>query len=408
MPEYGYQAKEGPEKMIEGVIEAATENAAIEKISQSGFVPVRIWLHEKGKNTPRTSAAPVPAGALRRQSAAWVYLFSGHLARLVKAGVPILKAIHLLSSHEKDAKVREALQVIEREIREGKTLAGAMEIYPAMFSPMYVSVVRAGEATGSLHQSLLRMSVYYKKQDELVSKVRRAMAYPAVLACAGVASIIFIITFLVPRLEKVFADIGHELPLPTRIVLGFGLFMQHFWYLALLAAALLFVFLPRVLKDRIGKSSWDAMKLKIPFFGKLIVKIEFARFSRTLSLCVSNGLSFLDALRVAIPAAENLSIRSALEDCYQSVEKGSSFGSALKKNAFFSELTSNLISVGEESGRVEETLAEIADVYEQEVDEFLLYSTTFLEPLMILVVGGIIGFIMMAVLLPIFEMNAGF
>ncbi len=403
MPEYRYRAKEGPEKMVEGLVEAPTEMAALEKISARGYVPVKIWIDEK-----ETAKPSIRAATTRRQSNSWVFLFSNHLARLVKAGVPILKAMQLLSTHEKDRGVRASLESIEREIREGKTLARAMENCPGLFPSMYVSVIRAGEAGGNLHQALLRMAVYFKKQDELSSKVRRAMAYPAVLAFAGLGSVLFIITFLVPRLEKVFAGIGRELPLVTRMVLNLGSFMQHYGIYITALLFILFFFLPRLLRERLGRERLDSIKLKIPFFGSLTVKIEFSRFSRTLNLCFSNGLSLLDAMRISIPAVGNSAVRKALEECYQSVEKGGSFGAALKKHALFSDLTSSLISVGEESGRVEETLIEIADVYDQEVDDLLIYATTFLEPIMILLVGGIIGFIVMAVLLPIFEMNAVF
>lgn len=400
MPQYHYQAKEGPDKLIEGVIEAPTEAAAIEKISQQGVVPVKITLREKVKETVAT-----PRTGVRWHGNSRVFLFSGNLARLIKVGVPVLRSMHLLASQETDPKVRQVLESIERDIREGKTLSRAMELYPQMFAPMYVAVVRAGEVSGGLQQALSQMAQYYKKQEEFSSKVRRAMAYPILLAFAGVASIFFIITFLVPKLQRVFADIGQDLPLPTRLILSFGSFMDHYWLWIVLLLGGSVLFLPRLLRDRFGKGALDPLKLRLPLFGDLIVKIEFSRFSRVLGLCFSNGLSFLESLRVAIPSVDNTVIRRALEDCCARVEKGSSFGQTLRKYPYFSDLTANMISVGEESGKVEETLIEIAEVYERETDDLLIYSTTFLEPLMILFVGGIIGFIVMAVLLPIFEMN---
>lgn len=401
MSEYRFQAKEGPEKIIEGVVEASTESAAVEKISQRGYVPVRVYLNEKNGPAPRVSGFR-PRGNMK------MFLFSNHLARLIKTGVPILKAIHLLAANEKDPGWKSVLDALESEIREGKTLSRAMEYYPGMFPPVYVSVVRAGEMSGSLREALARMAVYYKKKEEIASKIRRAMAYPAVLAAAGISSIFFIITFLVPRLEKVFAGIGHDLPMPTRFVIGLGAWMNRYWIFIVLAAVILIFFIPWFFGQKVRQSHLDAMKLRIPFFGNFLVKIEFARFCRVLELCSANGLSFLTALGVAIPAVGNVRIRQSLQECRSSVEKGSSFGAALKKYVYFSDLTAHLISVGEESGKLEETLIEIADVYEQETDEFLIYSTTFLEPMMILFVGGIIAFIVMAVLLPVFEINAGF
>lgn len=403
MPEFLYQAKQGPEKLIEGVIEAPTESDAIEKISQQGYVPVHIALREK---VP-TAAAPAKIGR-RPRGKLNLYLFSAHLARMIKSGVPILKGMVLLAGQEKDRGLRAVLSAVEREMREGKSLSGALQLHPNVFSPMYVAVVRAGEMGGGLQEALLQMAAYYKKQQELGSKVRRALAYPIVLLAAGVLSIFFVLTFLVPRLQKMFTEMGRDLPFPTRVVLQLGSFMHHYWIGVILVTAALFLFMPRLIKDRFGKNALDTLKLKTPVLGDLVRKIEFSRFCRMFALCLNNGISFHQSLREVIPAVDNAVIRGKLEECSQSVEKGSSFGQSLKKHAFFSELAVNLITLGEESGRVDETLTEIAELYEQEADETLLYLTTFLEPAMILVVGGIIGFIVMAVLLPIFEMNSSF
>ena len=402
MPEYHYQAKKGPDQLIEGVIEAPTEASAIERISQQGVVPVSLSLIRE-KITP-DHAAPKPHSVRFKRSEN--FLFSRNLARLIRSGVPILKAIYLLMSQEKDHRIKEVLRSLEREIREGKTLSRAMEPYSQVFSPMYVSVIRAGEMSGRLQEALSQMAVYFKRQEELASKVRRALAYPMVLMVGGLASIFFVITFLVPRLGQVFTTIGHELPFPTRVILKLGSFMQHAWVVLIVVLGILIFLVPRFVRDRVGKQAFDALKLKVPLLGDLIIKVEFARFGRMLGLCFSSGISFVEALRVVIPAVENVIIRNALEDCALSVEKGSSFGQALKRNPLFPDLAINLISVGEESGKVQETLVEMADIYEQETDELLMYLTTFLEPFMILFVGLIIGFIVVAVLLPIFEMNA--
>lgn len=403
MPRFRYLAKEGPEKMIEGVVEALSESAAVEKISRQGFVPVRISPADEAPASARAvESAPVRAAGPSR-----LRFFSGHLSRLLKGGVPILKALRLLAVQEKDPSLRAVLGRIEKSVHEGQALSAAMEGFPGVFPHLFVSVVRAGEAGGALPAALERLSSYYRKEEDLASKVRRAMAYPAVLVAAGFLSVVFILVFLVPRLRGVFEGMT-DLPLPTRIVMGLGEWMHDFWFVALGAAAVLFVLLPRAVAATAGRRTIDAWKLKAPYLGGLAFKIEFARFSRLLELCCGNGLPFVRALRISTPAVENVVLRSALEDCRAAVERGETFAQALKKHPYFPAMTIALIGVGEESGRIEEALSEIADVYERETDEHLVYSTTFLEPAMILFVGGVIGFIVMAVLLPVFEMNAVF
>ena len=402
MPEYRYQAKQGPEKLIEGVIEAASETAAIEKISQQGYVPVMISLENKIK---KEAAGPRSGAKADSQK---VYLFSNSLARLLKSGVPVLKAVYFLALQEKDHEFRAVLETVERHIREGQTLSKAMSAFPRAFSPMVISVLRSGEMSGKMQEALIQLVEHFKKQREFSSKVRKALAYPIVLVTAGILSIFFVITFLVPKLQKVFMDMGQALPLPTRIVLGLGAMMQRYGLVFVAVLGFLVFFVPGFLKSRVGKYSTDAFKLKMPFVGDLIQKIEFARFSRMLSLCLASGIPFVNALHEVIPSVGNAVIRNKLEECRQIVENGGSFAQAIKKHEFFSSMAVNLIAVGEESGRIEETLVDIAEIYEQETDERLMVLTTLLEPLMILFIGGIIGFIVMAVLLPVFEINAAF
>ena len=389
--------------MVEGVIEAPSESVAIEKINELGYVPIMVTGTSKSHEEPRAGITASRGGHHPQ-----VVLFSRHLARLIKSGVPLLKAIQVLAEQSRESAFRNILESIESEIRKGKTLSQAMSAYPETFSTTYVAIVRAGEVSGGLEEALSRMAAHLKKQKDLRSKVLRALAYPVFLGGAGILSIFFIITFIVPRLSKMFLDIGQALPLPTRLIIAMGGWMQRYWLLFLLVAALVIFAVPKFIKKYLGEDFFDEWKLKLPLVGEFVLKTEFARFSRTLELSLTNGLSFLEALGTAIPVVENAVLRKALENCYLKIEKGDSFGRTLGQEARFPRFTANLIAIGEESGNLNGVLAEIAEAYEEDTDEILMYLTTLLEPVMILTVGAIVGFIVIAMLLPIFEMNAVF
>ena len=404
MPNFQYKAKQGPEKLLEGVIEAPNETVAIERISQQGLVPISVTPYQ---STPEVKTSHVVLTSTRRRNLE-VAAFSRHLASLLRSGVPVFKALHTLADQEKDGGFKRILKAFCEDISKGRTLSQSMERYPGHFSRMYVAILKAGEASGTLQESLVRMATHLKKDEDLRSKVKRALAYPVFLGTAGAATIFFIMAFMIPKLTGLFGDIGEDLPLATRWVMGASQGIQQNWPVLLILLISSFYLIPKIFYRYIGKAFLDGLLLRLPFVGELVMKIEFSRFARTLELSLSNGLGFLQALRTAIPSIDNQVLRTSIEDCYRSVEKGSSFGSALKKKPYFSQLIAGLVAIGEESGRLAEVMSEISDTYDSEVDDLVGYLTTLLEPAMILVIGGIVGFIVMAMLLPVFEMNLAF
>jgi type II secretory pathway component PulF len=236
--------------------------------------------------------------------------------------------------------------------------------------------------------------------------VRRAMAYPMFLAVVGFGTIFFMVTFLVPKLKRIYESGSQALPLSTRMLIGVSDWMQNYWAWMFLII-LIFVYIFRqIARQYLGQIFFDHLKLKIPFFKRYFVEIEFARFSRTLEMCLSSGLNFLESLRVATVSVDNALLRTVLENCYQRIEKGDTFGHALKQQPAFSSLTVQLVSIGEEAGHLTEVLAELSDSYEKDINEMVSYLTTLLEPMMILIMGAVIGFMVISMLLPVFELSA--
>lgn len=406
MPSFQYRAKDGPERLVEGTIDAVSEPAAIEKISQLGLVPIHVRPAGSSPASSRKEKGEPLVLSTKRLRTRQTMSFSRHLASLLKSGVPILKAIWVLNDQEKDPSFKKALNVVSDRIKEGKTLSEAIESSPEFFSPMYSAIIRAGESGGGLQEALARMAEYLKKQDSLTSKIRRAMAYPMLLGVAGLGTVFFVITFVVPKLAKIFADLHQELPLATRIVMSAGQFMQHYWIFVLVGLFLLVIGIPAFLRKYFGADFFDSIALSTPFMRKFAFKRDFSAFSRTLEMAISHGLPFLEALRVSIPVVKNRIIAADLAECRERVTKGDSFGASLKQYPYFPHFVTNLISIGEESGRLQEVLNELSDTYEQEIDDSFAVFTTLLEPAMILLVGSLVGFIVIAMLLPIFEMNA--
>ncbi|MCG3175478.1 MAG: Type II secretion system protein F [Candidatus Omnitrophica bacterium] len=414
MPEYEYRAKDGPERLIEGVLQAASEMDAVERISQMGYVPVSV--------RPRSGAARSEAQPAARQTASvggaltrWrssvpdgtLALFSRHLSSLIRSGVPILRGLTLLSEQERHHRLKAVLDALAEQIKRGSTLSGALRRHADVFPPTYIAMVEAGEGSGSLQEALARIAVYLRKQSELQSKVRRALAYPLFLSGAGAGSVIFLLAFVVPRLSGLFNSMEGRLPLPTRVILTAGNVLEKAWFPLIVLTAVLALVLPRLLPRLMPAGALDAFRLRLPLLGEVVFKADAARFCRTLEMSLSNGIAFVEALRVAVPTVRNILLRDALEEVEDRIKKGEPFGRGLRASGLFPPFLCNLVSIGEESGRLDEVLGEIADAYEQDLDEKTAFLTTLLEPAMILVVGSVIAFIVMGILLPIFEMNSG-
>lgn len=399
MPTYIYRAKKGSSETVTGHIDARSQEEAIDLINQQGLLPVTI--EEK-----ISFMASVQSGGKRgRVTTNEVYDFSRQLASLIKSGIPILRALELIVGQTNNAYFRGILDSIVRKIRNGSTFSEALSDHPQIFNAFYIAMVRTGEESGRLKEMLLSLSAYLRSQGEIASRVRMALAYPILMAVVGVATVIFILTFVMPRITNLFSNAGEGLPLPTKILIALSHNLRAWGIPIVLVLIVISFFISRWSKTDAGRASLSRLKLQLPLFGKFILKADLARFCRTLELLLKSGVSIIKGINIAIPTLSNELIKADLMCSKKDLETGISLGASLKKTGRVPLEMANLIVVGEESGMLEEALGDLADSFEQETNETIKTMTTLLEPVMILVVGSIVGFIVIAMLLPIFQMD---
>ena len=398
MPTYTYKAKNASAQTVTGSIYANNRDEAIEKITQKSLHPIIV---EEGALKQGSSNQ----GVRRKIRKKDIYVLSRQLAGLIKAGIPILQALNMLAQQEKNETFRNVLQSLAQGVKDGRPLSECLGDHPVLFSPFYLSMIRVGEEGGNLKEVLKRLSEYQQRQEELSSKVRVAMAYPLLMFFAGIATVTFILTFVLPKITELFSNMSEELPLITKVVVGISEFIRGGWFwIVPLLLALVFI-LKKWHATQPGRRTVHQFQLRIPLVGEFILKAELARFANTLELLLSNGISIVKALNISIPIANNELIKEALAKAQQDLTEGGSLSASLKKSAVIPEMMANIIAVGEETGSLEVTLHEITETYEQETNEAIKTMTTLIEPIMILIVGGIVGAIVIAMLLPIFRID---
>jgi type II secretory pathway component PulF len=421
MPEFVYRAKRGPTEVVNGHVEAGTLDEAMEKLDRMGLFPIHLdeMAPETKKETPpgrlekksaEKSEQPVETKSVKptifsRIKSSEITLFGRQLASLIKSGVPILRALRIIGEQTQNLRFRRFLDDAQKQINNGKTLSAVLSGYPKMFSPIYVAMVRTGEDSGNLEQAMLRISDYRQKQEEILSRVRTAMAYPALMAFTGIGTIIFMLTYVIPKLTGLFSSLGSHLPLPTRILMKISHGFQNPWFWFLTGFLLLSMILLVRLRAEQMKWLWSVLSLKIPGAKSFVMKADVARFSKTLELLIKSGLPILRAMEIATPVLNNRVLRTQLERAREDLTGGGSLGKSLRECGVFPLFMTNLISVSEESGKLDEAMQEIAQFYEHETDEAIRIMTSLMEPLMILVMGLIVGFIVISMMLPMFELN---
>jgi len=402
---FRYRAKEVSGRLVEGVIEAPNNEEAIEKINGLSYFPIAIEEVLHRQETKVSGSVPPIFLLGKRIRSREITLFGQQLSTLLRSSVPILRALAIIAEPSENPPFKELLNRIRSEMNQGRSFSSVLNDYPQLFSPLYSALVSAGESSGTLDQALSKITAHRQKQEEILSRIRSALSYPLLMALTGIGTIVFMITFVMPRLTGVFSNLGGNLPMPTRILIQASTLVRQNWgWILGVLAVLLLVFL-QGRKTKAQRYASSLVKLRLPILGALILKAEIARFARTLEILLKSGISVLKAIEVAAPVLDNEILKKDCFRCLQDLKEGGSFGHSLKKTKWFPSFVTNLITVGEESGKLEEALCEIAAFYERETDEALRTTTSLLEPLMILGMGLVVGFIVIAMLLPLFELN---
>jgi general secretion pathway protein F len=404
MPVFEYTALDSRGKTTSGIIDAEGAQAARQKLRTSGIFPVSIkeTLEAIPKKSPRTFAL---TGRLGRVKPAEVSMMTRQLATLIGAGFPLVSALDALVPQTKSHGFKKILAQIKNLIVEGNSFAQALSKYPGAFSPLYVNMVRAGETSGTLEIVLERLADITEKQQALMTRIQTALAYPIFMMVIGTVVLLVLMIYIVPSITSIFTDMDQVLPTPTRILIFLSDFFKSYWWSILIVLVAVGVFFNRAKKTAKGRYWFDKIMLLLPGMGILAKKLAVARFARTLGSLLENGVSMLIAMDIVKNIAGNILIADSVETAAIEVGKGQGLGAALSGSGIFPQLSIQMIQVGEQSGQLENMLTKIADVYENEVETNIMRLTSYLEPVMILVMGSIVGFIVLSICLPIFEMN---
>ena len=404
MPTFQYTAKRGPHDLVEGMIEADDRSRVLSYLAGLGYIPVRII--EQAAATARFGPPKAHSSANGRVPAGHLTIVTRQFASLARSFVPLLRTLKILEEQAKHPTMRQVLHELAEEVRQGQTLSSALAKFPKVFSPLYVNLIHSGEVSGALDVILERLAVQSEQEEALRARVRMALTYPAFVGMVGCASIIFLMTFVMPRLSRLLTGLGDRLPLPTRILLTVTGWMSSWWFWAAVAAAVAAVILVFNGLGPRGRLAADRLLLRLPLVGPLLQYSETARFARSFGLQISHGISILQAIDVAVQVVDHRVIRAELQRLPEGLRQGAALSSCLQGLSIGTPYLINTVAVGEESGRVGEALGEVASYYEREAERLLQTVATLLEPMLIVTVGVIVGFIVISVLLPIFEMSA--
>jgi type II secretory pathway component PulF len=397
---YVYKAKQGPSKTVEGEMHADSRAAVMAQLDARGLIPISI--EEKGVARAVRESKTLPGRRVRYQD---VTLLTRQLAGLLKAGLPVLRALITVSDQTESPPLARVLRDVERNVTEGSMLSEALARHPSVFPGLYINMVRSGESAGILDTILLRLAEAREKDQETKRKVQTALAYPLMVLTVGAATVFVLLSFFLPRVIPLYRDQA-DLPMPTQILIGLTGFFSHSWmWILVLIGAGLFL-LQRLAALEKGRLFFDRLILHTPLLGRFLIRQDLARFSRTLSLLLNAGLGIEKAITLSGETMANYVLRGEVEKiAVSTVRQGQTFSSGLARSRYFPKMLVNMAAVGEESGRLEDSLNEAAVFYEQEIDQQGKILTSLLEPILILAVGGIVGFIVAAMLLPIFKLS---
>jgi len=395
MSTYIYQARHlGEKTLIKGEVEAESVGEAGKKLRTQGLLVLKV--SDKSRSISFFSRKKV---SLKDR-----IIFTRQLSVMIRAGLPIIKALEALRKQSENHYFQEIITEMTNAIKGGQTLSKSMLRYPHVFSDIYIAVVRAGEETGQLSNVLLTLAEQQEKEADLIGKIKSAMIYPSVILCTLLGVAFLIIFFVLPSLQQIFADSGQQLPILTRMLLGTSNAFRKFYYIIFPALIGIYFLIKLWFKTPKGQSFYDHLKTTLPIFGPLTKKVYMARFSRTMAMLVQASLPILQSLKIVQKTISNVHYNDAFNRINKAVESGKPLSEAIDKERLFPPMVSQLTNLGEQSGNLESVLLEVANFYDKEVDSTTRNLSALLEPLLMIVMGIGVGFVVAAVLGPIYGM----
>lgn len=402
MATYLYKARDNEGKIISGTVEAGSENAAAVVISGRGWVPTSI--SEKSRSRDLASIV----SGFRGVSASSRTIFTRQLATMVTAGLPLTQSLDILYKQEPEGKMKEIVGQIFRDVESGGTLYQSLRKYPEVFSRIYVNLVKAGEASGSLDNIMSRLADNEESMREFNSKVKSAFIYPIIVVIVMIAVFIVMMVFVVPKLTVMYKDLGADLPLPTKVLIYLSeLFTKRFYIPLGLVVGIVALF-RYFTSTQYGIRKMAELSFRMPIFGKLRKQAELTEFSRTLSLLVSAGIPILEALSIVSEAINNPIYRDSLKDAARQVERGGNLSTPLKADSNFPPLLSQMVAVGEQTGKLDEVLLKVSNFFESETEISLKGLTAALEPTIMVILGILVALLVVSIIMPIYKLTSSF
>lgn len=397
MPKYSYQARNAAGQVVLGDIEAGTPQEAVLRIRSRKLVPLKIQMARPAGASGSLFEPSVNSKDLQ--------VFTRQFATLINAGIPVVDSLKILSEGLRSGVLKEAASNVKTQIESGKRLGEAMAQTPKVFDKLYVNMIQAGEEAGILDGILLRLASYMEKSEKIKAQVKGALVYPVVIIIVAMIVISGILVFIIPKFQEFYAGSGGEPPALTMMVVGMSDSLIKNWYLYLAGIIMVPVVITQWAKTPAGKDTLDRTLIRIPVIGEVILKTAIARLTRTLSTLLSSGVGLIDAIDIAAKTAGNGVVEKSLMACKEAVTQGKPFAQPLAKEKAFPDMVVQMISIGEQSGTMDIMLGKIADFYEDEVETAVKAMTSLIEPLLMVVLGGVIAFLVIAMYLPIFKMG---
>ncbi len=403
MPLYSYQALDGKGRRKKGIIDAPSLPVVWQKLKDQELYPTRV---EEAASEQQGEAREMSRTLFSRIGQKEVTAATRHLATLLNAGLPLMSALSILVDQTGQPAFRKLLAQVQEEVKEGKSLSAALAPHVRTFSPLYLYMVQAAEAAGTLPAIMDRLANFREHQQVVRAKIKSALAYPLLMLLAGSAILFFLVAFVIPSITGIFQEMNQTLPAVTLLLIGISEIIGSYWWLMAIGAAGIFLLVRNALKATAGGQRLrDRIKLRLPLIGPLVKKMAVARFSRTLGTLLQSGVPMLTSLEIAQKVVNNTILMDAIKYAAQEVTQGESLSRPLARGGIFPPMATEMLTLGEHSGNLEPMLFRIADAYEQEAESKIMLATALVEPLMILLMGLIVGFVVIAILLPLFEMN---
>ncbi|HEX9780598.1 MAG TPA: type II secretion system F family protein [bacterium] len=401
MPKFAFLVKDRTGKTHSGTLDASSRNSLLEQLWKQELTVLSVDEQTK----PASTLMRFKAGASRVKLGHLV-IFSRQLATLVESGISIVPALGVLREQAESPSLHQVLKKVQEDVEAGSSLSEAMSRHPAAFSELYVNMVEAGESSGQLDEILDRLATYLEKIGTLQRKVKSSLVYPIFVSLLAFGITSFLLIVIVPKFKEIFTSLGGQLPLPTLILLQISELMKRFWVVVLIMMSGALFALNLWRQTPAGRMRLDRLSLKLPVFGKLFQKVAIARFSRTLATLVRSGVPILRALEIVAKTSGNMIVEQAVTSARSSIKEGENISAPLAESKVFPAMVTRMIAVGEKTGELEKMLTKVADFYENEVDAAVSSLTSLIEPLVIAILGIVIGGMALTLLLPVFNITS--